>query len=152
MSRSFDADDTCEYYPLPEQYVKIVLCKTEENVPINKLITSEPQRPQDALNALSDGNIKAFGTMLTTESEMIFKRSKRVCGKTHGLFEIARAMKDAEGIGVLRDGGIFAVVKNESVDAFMHDVGAEYEKTMGKRPKFYVTKPENSGAEVKPVG
>ena len=133
-----------EYYPFPSQRYKIVVC-TCGNAKIKKHLKSDMTRPHDAMKALAQGDFGGFGRLVTAEGAAVLAANRRA-GNVRALFDIACRLGDSEGTGVL-DGGIFALAEDSKVDTFMHNLGAEFEKRIGKRPDFYITVPENSGAE-----
>ena len=65
--------------------------------------------------------------------------------RTKNLFDLAVRLKDALGLGILESGGIFAVVENKKVSAFVQNLKKEYENYYGTAPDFYITSTENSG-------
>ncbi|MDD6213675.1 MAG: hypothetical protein PUB42_00550 [Firmicutes bacterium] len=133
-----------EYYPFPSQRYKIVMCECG-NAKIKKNLRSDMTRPHDAMKALSEGNFDVFGRLVTAEGAAVLAANRKA-GNVRALFDIARRLGDSVGTGVL-DGGIFALVEEERIDTFMHNLGAEFERRIGKRPDFYITVPENSGTE-----
>lgn len=132
------------YFPFPENEVKIVLSYVGE--PISVKNTPEDGTANDGISALSAGDWEKFGYALDKEGKELIARNglKRI----KNLFESAKEIGDAYGSGILEDGGIFSVVKNSRIDAFMHNLGARYEKYFGGCPEFYVTRPEDSGIRV----
>lgn len=130
-----------EYLPLPDSEFKIVLCSIKEKVILRKGEAGE--RAAAAKAALISGDAEGFGALLSRETSAVLRNSR--ARSTCRLFEVAEELKDALGSGVLSDGGIFSVVRNNRVDTFMHNLGGAYEKHYGKRPDFYVTRAEDSG-------
>ncbi|MBO5060107.1 MAG: hypothetical protein J6C82_04255 [Clostridia bacterium] len=133
-----------QYAPMPDSQVKIVLCSIKEKSLIKH--RAEDGTAADAVTALHRGDIERFGALLNKETELLIKKNK--LRSTEKLFKEAVGLKDAYGSGILEDGGIFSVVKNSRVDAFMHNLGTAYEKQFGARPRFYVTRTEESGTRI----
>ena len=134
----------CRHLPLPDSELKIVLCRITENISVKKY-------PQDgtakgAIEALKRGDFEKLGKLLNKETDWILSHNKN--RKTQQLFDTAVRLSDAYGSGILEDGGIFSLVKNNRVDTFMHNLGSEYEKHFGARPDFYVTKAVDSGIQI----
>lgn len=132
------------YLPLPDSEFKIVLCSIKEKVILKK--SESGGRADDAKTALISGDAEKFGALLSLETSAVLKGSR--ARTTCHLFETEEKLKDALGSGVLPDGGIFSIVRNNRVDTFMHNLGSTYEKHYGKRPDFYVTRAEDSGIRV----
>lgn len=137
----FDGQNA-RYAPFYDSDVKVVLCNIKEK--INGKISSQEAGASDAVSALETGDFENFGNILNSQTEKYFANNKRE-KKSKQLFEATVKLGDAYGSGVLEDGGIFSVVKNSRVDAFMHNLGAEYERYFGGYPDFYVTRAEDSG-------
>lgn len=133
-----------QYLKLPDSDVKIVLSNIGEKISISKI--PQDSSAKDGTDALLRGDLEKFGKFLDKDTKWILENNK-VRG-VKKLFDAAVRLGDAYGSGILADGGIFSVVKNNRVDTFMHNLGAEYEKHFGARPDFYVTRTEDSGVSV----
>lgn len=130
--------------PFPDSQVKIVLSYIGEKITIKNF--PQDKAAEEGICALLRGDWEKFGNALNRESKWI--ENKNNLRSIKNLFDTAVRLGDAYGSGVLEDGGIFSVVKNSRVDAFMHNLGAEYEKHFGRCPDFYVTRAEDSGVRV----
>ncbi len=133
------------YYNLPDDELKLVLANVKENV--CRADECSEGFIRDALEVLSKGDYEGFGEYLNRNTRRILDKSGSL-KKTKHLFETAVSLKDAYGSGMLEDGGIFSIVKNNRVDTFIHNLEREYEKYFGSGPDFYVTRTENSGIRI----
>ena len=125
------------YVKFRDGAVKIVLCHTggENEPPV-----FADEAVIDAANLLASEDYRSFGELITREysgAEM-----KRQVKK---LFEIALEQGDALGLGIAESGGIFAIVENRHVNAFVQNLKRQYENYCGASPDFYITRTESSG-------
>lgn len=132
------------YLPFENAKVKIVLSCISE-----KVKTPPAALPKEAAETLLRGDIESFGRLLNRETDIILSRGKN--RRTEQLFRTAVRLSDAYGSGIFPDGGIFSIVENRRVDAFMHNLGTEYGKYFGARPNFYVTQTADSTVEIPTV-
>ena len=132
------------YLPFPDSQVKIVISHIGEGQAIRNF--PQDKTAKDGLDALSRNDWEKFGNALNKEATYI--ADKNNLKKVSRLLGVAKRLNDAYGSGVLEDGGIFSVVKNSRVDAFMYDFGTEYKRYFGGCPDFYVTRAEDSGIKV----
>ncbi|MDD6736253.1 MAG: hypothetical protein PUE13_08100 [Clostridiales bacterium] len=130
------------YLPLDDGAVKIVLCYTGDK-PKNTA-QGNINTARAALEELSRGDYEKFGGLLSRYTEELLAREKS-CRRASRLHKMSVQLGDAYGSGILEDGGIYAIVKNDRVDTFMHNLSEEYRKYCGAPPEFYVTKAEDSG-------
>ena len=129
------------YIKFSDSIAKIVLCCINEE---NRIEEADSAVLKSAALSLSAGDYIRFGKSLTEEYGRLIKGGG--AGKrTKSLFETAVCLKDALGLGILEKGGIFAVVENNKVNAFIQNLKKEYENYCGASPDFYVTRTENSG-------
>lgn len=125
------------YIKFSDSAVKIVLCHIDER---NELPVFSDKTVINAAKILLSGDYRRFGRLITEEyGESGMKN------KTRNLFETARGQRDAIGLGTVEGGGIFAVVENKKVNAFIQNLKREYEAYFGSAPDFYITRTENSG-------
>ncbi len=125
------------YIKFSDNVVKLVLCHAGEK---NELPVFDNETLINAAKILSLGDYRRFGELITREY-----RESEMKKPTKNLFEIALGQKDALGLGVFESGGIFAIVENKKVNAFIRNLKREYETYCGASPDFYVTRTENSG-------
>jgi len=125
------------YIKFSDNVVKLVLCHAGEK---NELPVFDNETLINAAKILSLGDYRRFGELITREY-----RESEMKKPTKNLFEIALGQKDALGLGVSESGGIFAIVENKKVNAFIRNLKKEYETYCGASPDFYVTRTENSG-------
>ncbi|MBR4720804.1 MAG: hypothetical protein IK057_03465 [Clostridia bacterium] len=133
----FTEGDRHRYIKFKDSIAKIVLCCFDE-----KNIMEETGNIKNAVCSLSAGDYVRFGEIITFEYE---KMKNGVGKRTRNLFELAVHLKDALGVGILEQGGIFAIVENKKVNAFVRNLKKEYENYYGESPDFYITRTENSG-------
>ena len=129
------------YVKFSDKIAKIVLCCIKER---NRLSDAAGNEIKNAVLHLSAGDYERFGKKITEESRKILL-SGGVGRHTRALFELAVRLNDGLGYGILSDGGIFAVVENKKVNAFIQNIQTEYEAYFGAPPDFYITRAENSG-------
>ncbi len=132
------------YLPFPDSQVKIVISHIGEKEVIRKF--PQDTLAKDGLDALARNDWEKLGNALNREAAHIAEKNN--LKKVSRLLDVVKRLDDAYGSGVLEDGGIFSVVKNSRVDAFMYDFGAEYKRYFGGCPDFYVTRAEDSGVKV----
>ena len=94
-----------------------------------------------AAGSLATGDYIRFGEIITHEHN----KNARAGKSSKAAFELAVRLKDACGCGFLENGGIFAIVLNKQVNAFVQNMKKEYETYYGTAPDFYITRAENSG-------
>ena len=58
---------------------------------------------------------------------------------------MACRQREAVGNGVIDEGGIFSLVENKNVDAYIRNLSMEYRRFYGAAPDFYVTDTETCG-------
>jgi hypothetical protein len=129
------------YIKFPDIAVKIVLCIAKDN---NYIKETDIMTLEFATKTLALGDYTAFGEIITREHRYGIKEGK-IGKKSKEIFELAEKLNDACGLGFLENGGIFAVVMNSRVNAFVQNLKKEYETYYGAGPDFYVTRTENSG-------
>ncbi len=163
---------TPSYLPLPDSLIKVVLCYPPANnisdeisgtaasgaiggrsqgqveiyTPITQkraVVPNTSSQIDEAIFALHNNSVADFGKILTRHGDEVL-RKKGAPKKARDLYQTARNFGDAYGCGFLSDGGIFAIVKNNKVDTFMHNLRAEYECSIGGKPQFFVTRSEDS--------
>ena len=104
-------------------------------------VVGEVQRTVDAVEALKRGDLESFGKMMNA-SHVSLRDDYEVTGPE--LDAMAEEAWKIEGvIGSRMTGGGFggctvSLVKDEAIDTFIAQVGANYEKRTGIKPDFYV--------------
>lgn len=131
-------DDTAEYLPFNGGAVKLVLCYG--NGKPQMLGNGDAAAVLHAAEMLKIGDYRAFGAELDK-----FTADLHIHRGTRKLADASKQTGEAYGTGVIGDGGIFAVVGNERVDAFVRAFGEIYRDRFGGEPKIYVVHAENSG-------
>lgn len=104
-------------------------------------VVGEVQRTADAVKALKEGNIALFGRLMC-ESHVSLRDDYEVTGLQLDTMA-AEAWKIDGVIGSRMTGGGFggctvSLVKDEAIETFKAEVGANYEKITGIHPEFYV--------------
>jgi len=111
----------------------------------------ENQRTEKAAQALKDGQLEVFGTLMN-ESHLSLHDDYEVTIKETDL--LVRLAWDQTGvIGARMTGGGFggcciAIVENEQVDSFMENVGVGYEEEIGYAPEFYIAETEDGAKKL----
>jgi galactokinase len=104
-------------------------------------VVGEVQRTSDAVEALRAGNLELFGKLMNA-SHVSLRDDYEVTGPE--LDCMAEEAWKVEGvIGSRMTGGGFggctvSLVKDEAIDTFIQEVGANYEKRIGIKPDFYI--------------
>lgn len=101
----------------------------------------ENQRTIKAVKALKDGDIEAFGKLMIASHDSL-RDDYEVTGKELDTL-VAAALKVDGVIGSRMTGAGFggctvSIVKNEAIDTFIEQVGAEYLEAIGYAADFYV--------------
>ena len=125
------------YIRFRDSAVKIVICYIDEKTDLPVFCD---ETLINASKIISLGDYNRFGELIT--------RAYRQCNlkKTvRDLFEAALGQRDAIGLGIIESGGIFAIVENKKVNAFIQNLKKEYETYYGSAPDFYIARTENSG-------
>lgn len=129
------------YIKFPESNAKIVLCCINDK---NYIEETDAALTEKAARSLAVGDYITFGEIITRSHRQSIKNGS--AGKaSKKVFELAEKLKDGCGYGFLEKGGIFAVVMNSRVNAFVQNLKKEYETYYGAPPDFYITRTENSG-------
>ena len=104
-------------------------------------VVSEVQRTTDAVKALQEGNLELFGKLMNA-SHVSLRDDYEVTGPE--LDTMAEEAWKIDGvIGSRMTGGGFggctvSLVKDETIDKFIEEVGKAYEAKIGLKPDFYV--------------
>ncbi len=104
-------------------------------------VVGEVQRTNDAVKALKAGDLELFGKLMNA-SHVSLRDDYEVTGPE--LDCMAEEAWKIEGvIGSRMTGGGFggctvSLVKDEAIDTFIQEVGANYEKRIGIKPDFYI--------------
>jgi len=104
-------------------------------------VITENNRTLEAVKALNDGDIKAFGRLMN-ESHDSLRDDYEVTGKElDTLVEEARKIKGTIGsrmTGAGFGGCTVSIVEEDAVDTFIKEVGKNYEKRTGLKADFYI--------------
>lgn len=117
--------------------------KIEEEVPRKRArhVISEIARTEQAVRELKAGNIETFGQLMNGSHDSL-RDDYEVTG--HELDTMVDEARKIEGVvGSRMTGGGFggctvSLVKDEAIDAFIAEVGKNYEAKTGLKPAFYV--------------
>lgn len=101
----------------------------------------ENQRTIKAVEALKAGNIEKFGKLMIASHDSL-RDDYEVTGKELDTL-VASALKQKGVIGSRMTGAGFggctvSIVKNDAIDAFIENVGREYQEAIGYAADFYV--------------
>lgn len=114
-------------------------------------VVGEVQRTSDAVEALKAGNLELFGKLMNA-SHVSLRDDYEVTGPE--LDCMAEEAWKVEGvIGSRMTGGGFggctvSLVKDEAIDTFIQEVGANYEKRIGIKPDFYIAEIGNGATKL----
>ena len=104
-------------------------------------VVSEIKRTTDAVAALKAGNLEKFGELMNGSHDSLRSDYEVTGEELDTMVEEARKIEGV--IGSRMTGGGFggstvSLVKDESVDKFIEQVGKNYEARTGLKPEFYV--------------
>lgn len=111
----------------------------------------ENKRTEKAAEALADGELGIFGQLMN-ESHISLHEDYEVTVKETD-YLVRSAWRQEGVVGARMTGGGFggcciAIVENEAVDAFIENVGAEYENEIGYAPEFYIAETEDGARKL----
>jgi len=136
----------------PEEFKKVENKIKDETVRARaRHVVSEIGRTKDAVNALKNGDVAAFGKLMNA-SHVSLRDDYEVTGPE--LDAMAEAAWEIDGvIGSRMTGGGFggctvSIVKEEVIDAFKKKVGKEYEAKTKLKPEFYVAEISDGGKKL----
>lgn len=114
-------------------------------------VVSEIQRTTDAVTALKAGDLEKFGVLMNGSHDSL-RDDYEVTGLELDTM-VEEGRKIAGVIGTRMTGGGFggctvSLVKDEAVDTFITQVGANYEKRTGLKPLFYVAEIGDGGKKL----
>lgn len=127
---------------------------TEEEFEIHKQAIKDPvrrkrakhavyenQRTLRAVEALKNQDIKLFGQLMNASHTSLRDDYEVSCKEIDILVDLAQAMPHVLGSRIT--GGGFggctvSIVKNDTVDKFVDEIGKAYEKKVGHKAEFYV--------------
>lgn len=117
-----------------------------------KHVITEDDRVLNSIEALSNGDIVKFGEYMNA-SHASLRYDYEVTGDELDIMQ-EEALKIDGVLGSRMTGAGFggctvSIVKNESVDKFIEEVGKNYEARTGVKPEFYVTEIGDGGREIK---
>ena len=116
-----------------------------------KHVISEDNRVLCAIDALKNGDIEKFGSLMNASHDSL-RDDYEVTG-----FELDTMVDEARKIdGVLGSrmtgagfgGCTVSIVESDSVEKFIAEVGKNYEEKTGIKPSFYVTETGDGGKEI----
>ncbi len=124
------------------------LIKSEVRRKRAKHAVYENQRTLKAVEALQAGNLEEFGKLMNA-SHVSLRDDYEVTGKELDTL-VETSWKQPGVIGSRMTGAGFggctvSIVKNDAVDAFIENVGKEYQKTIGYAADFYVVEIGDGG-------
>lgn len=101
----------------------------------------ENQRTIKAVAALKENNVELFGQLMNASHESLKNDYEVSCEEIDILVDLAQAMPGV--IGSRITGGGFggctvSIVKNETVDRFVDEIGRAYLEKVGHKAEFYV--------------
>lgn len=101
----------------------------------------ENQRTIKAVAALKENNVELFGQLMNASHESLKNDYEVSCEEIDILVDLAQAMPGV--IGSRITGGGFggctvSIVKNETVDRFVDEIGRAYLEKIGHKAEFYV--------------
>ena len=101
----------------------------------------ENQRTIRAVEALKNNDVELFGKLMNASHKSLRYDYEVSCGEIDILVDLAQAMPGVIGsrITVGGFGGCtVSIVKNDTVDAFIREIGKTYQEKVGHEAEFYV--------------
>jgi galactokinase len=113
-------------------------------------VVTENQRVLDAVNALKNGNIKLFGSLMNASHHSL-RYDYEVTGKELDVM-VEEALKVDGVLGARMTGAGFGgcaitILNETAVDSFIDQVGERYKNKTGFIPEFYISE-TNDGAKM----
>ena len=146
-------DATCLGDILPEDYYKVKDSITDEVVERRvRHVIEEDARVLKAVEVLNNGDLKAFGELMTASHNSLRDLYEVSCPELDLL--AAEALKIDGVLGSRMTGAGFGgctvtLIKDESVDEYIEKVGKIYLDTIGYEASFYITEIGDGGRELK---
>jgi len=114
-------------------------------------VITENERTQKSIQALQDGNLPKFGTLMNGSHNSLRDDYEVSCKELDLMVDIARKQEGV--LGARMTGGGFGgctvnLVQNESVDDFVDNIASEYEKETDIKPKIYISVPSSGAHEL----
>ncbi len=114
-------------------------------------VITENARTQKSINALEDGNLPKFGTLMNGSHNSLRDDYEVSCEELDLLVDIARKQEGV--LGARMTGGGFGgctvnLVQKESVDEFVNTIAKEYEKETSIQPEIYISVPSRGAHEL----
>ena len=136
----------------PEEFKKVENKIEDKTVRARaRHVVSEISRTEEAVNALKNGDVAAFGKLMNA-SHVSLRDDYEVTGPE--LDAMAEAAWKIDGvIGSRMTGGGFggctvSIVKDEAIETFKEKVGKEYELKTKLKPEFYVAEISDGGKKL----
>jgi len=117
-----------------------------------KHVVYEDERVLNSLTALKNGDIEAFGQYMNQSGDSLRYDYEVTGNELDVMVEEARKIDGVLGsrmTGAGFGGCTVSIVKDQSVDDFIAQVGANYKERTGITPEFYVTEIGDGGKEIK---
>lgn len=129
-------DLTEETFETHKNVIKDAVCQKRA-----KHAVYENQRTIKAVEALKNNDVELFGQLMNASHESLKHDYEVSCEEIDILVDLAQAMPGV--IGSRITGGGFggctvSIVKNDTVDAFIEEIGKAYTEKAGHKAEFYV--------------
>lgn len=115
-------------------------------------VITEDDRVLKSIDALKKGDIVKFGEYMNASHDSLRYDYEVTGDELDAMVEEARKIDGVLGsrmTGAGFGGCTVSIVKDESVDKFIEQVGKNYEARTGLKPEFYVTEIGDGGREIK---
>ncbi|MBR2404718.1 MAG: galactokinase [Clostridia bacterium] len=115
-------------------------------------VIGENARVRSAVEALSIGDIEAFGALMNASHDSLCHDYEVTGFELDTMVDEARKIDGVLGTrmtGAGFGGCTVSIVKNDAVRTFIAEVGKNYEAATGIKPSFYVTETGDGGKEIK---
>ena len=114
---------------------------TEEEFEMQKHAVYENQRTIRAVEALKNNDVELFGKLMNASHQSLRDDYEVSCEEIDILVDLAQAMPGVLGSRIT--GGGFggctvSIVKNDTVDRFVEEIGKAYQEKVGHEAEFYV--------------
>lgn len=114
-------------------------------------VVEEDDRVKRAIEVLNEGDLEAFGALMTASHESLRDLYEVSCEELDIL--AAEALKIDGVLGSRMTGAGFggctvSLVRDDSVDTFIAQVGKRYQEAVGYAASFYITEIGDGGREL----
>ena len=123
----FETGEELSGYSFEDEY-KIIIAKTKKHM-------KKDSRAEEDKNFEKPSGFKGLSEFIKKGAEESLKSCKN---SEYTAMLYNEAKKYAEFVGIYKDCGVYAFIRDAEVDEFVRKTGEEYEKKAGSKPEFYI--------------